>query len=176
MQKFSLSSHQISRIFFRITQVFWNRSVSLVTRKLFLVPPDIQGLWQCPGELSSEVLSSQSYHRSSGIPELAHIENLLYAVSGEITSMPPSNGEGVWEYCHSSYIGCFSKVDVHNFRSFLGFVLTDGYSWSVGLITCVIYIVPPCIPNTRLHNQKVLGVFRLEFKYLLGYLSHRCMM
>ena len=93
----------------------------------------------------------------------ADIENLFYAVVGEITSTPPSTGAGVREYCHSSYNGCFSKVEVHDFRSFLGYVLTDGYSWSVGLVSCVIYIVPSCIPNTRLHNQKVLGVYRWEF-------------
>ena len=94
----------------------------------------------------------------------ADIKNLFYAVVGEITSTPPSTGAGVWEYCHNSYNGCFSKVDVNDFRRFLGYVLTDGYNWSVGLVSCVIYTVPPCIPNTRLHNQKVSGVNRWEFK------------
>ena len=50
-------------------------------------------MWQCPGELSSEVLSSQFYRCSSGIPEFADIENLFYAVVGEITSTSPSTGE-----------------------------------------------------------------------------------
>ena len=59
----------------------------------------------------------------------ADIENLFYAVSGEITSTPPSSGEGVREYCHNSYNGCFSKVEVNDFRRFLGYVLKDGYSW-----------------------------------------------
>ena len=59
----------------------------------------------------------------------ADIENLFYAVVGEITSTPPSTGAGVREYCHSSYNGCFSKVEVHDFWSFLGYVLTDGYNW-----------------------------------------------
>ena len=59
----------------------------------------------------------------------ADIENLFYAVVGEITSTPPSTGAGVREYCHNSYNGCFSKVEVHDFRRFLGYVLTDGYSW-----------------------------------------------
>ena len=45
----------------------------------------------------------------------ADIENLFYAVVGEITSTPPSTGAGVQEYCHSSYNGCFSKVEVHDF-------------------------------------------------------------
>ena len=59
----------------------------------------------------------------------ADIETLFYAVVGEITSTPPSNGAGVREYCHNSYNGCFSKVKVHDFRRFLGYVLKDGYSW-----------------------------------------------
>ena len=116
-------------IFFRITRVSWNRSDSLVTRTLFLVPSDISGLWQCPSELSSEVWSSQFYHCSSGIPEFANIENLFYVVVGEITSTPPSTGAGVREYCHNSYNGCFSEVEVHDFRRFLGYVLKDGYNW-----------------------------------------------
>ena len=37
---------------------------------------------------------------------------------GEITSTPPSTGAGVREYCHSSYNGCFSKVEVHDFPEF----------------------------------------------------------
>ena len=45
------------------------------------------------GDLSSEVLSSQFYRCSSGIPEFADIKNLFYAVVGEITSTPPSTGE-----------------------------------------------------------------------------------
>ncbi|KRY03422.1 hypothetical protein T12_5265, partial [Trichinella patagoniensis] len=66
-------------------------------------------LWQCPGELSSEVLSSQFYRCSSGIPEFRRHRNLFYAVVGEITSTPPSTGAGV--------------------REFLGYVLKDGYGW-----------------------------------------------
>ena len=48
---------------------------------------------------------------------------------GEITSTPPSTGAGVREYCHNLYNGCFSKVEVDDFRRFLGYVLKDGYSW-----------------------------------------------
>ncbi len=62
--------------------------------------------------------SSQFYHCSSGIPEFADIENLFYAVVGEITSMPLSTGAGVREYCHNLYNGCFSKVEVDDFRRF----------------------------------------------------------
>ena len=100
-----------------------------VMRTLFLVPPDIQGLWQCPGELSSEVFSSQFYRCSSGIPEFRQHRSLFYAVVGDITSTPPSTGAGVREYCHNSYNGCFLKVEVNDFRRFLGYVLKDGYSW-----------------------------------------------
>ena len=100
-----------------------------MTRTLFLVPRDIYGLWQCPEELSSEVLLSQFYRCSSGIPEFANIENLLYVVVGEITSTRPSTGAGVREYRHNLYNGCFSKVEVVGFRRFLGYVLKDGYSW-----------------------------------------------
>ena len=56
------------------------------------------------------------------------IENLFYAVVGEITSTPPSTGEGVREYCHNTYNKCFSKVEVNDFQRFLGYVLKDGYS------------------------------------------------
>ena len=48
---------------------------------------------------------------------------------GEITSTPPSTRAGVLEYCHNSYNGCFSKVEVNDFRRFLSYVLKDGYSW-----------------------------------------------
>ena len=75
------------------------------------------------------MLSSQFYHCNSGIPKFADIENLFYAVVGEITSMPPSTGAGVQEYFHNSYNRCFSKVEVNDFRRFLGYVLKDGYSW-----------------------------------------------
>ena len=94
-------------------------------------------LWKCPGELSSEVLSSKFYRCSSGIPEFsfADIKNFFYVVVGEITLTPPSIGAGVREYCHSLYNGCFSKVEVHDFRSFLGYVLTDGYNLDVGIVS-----------------------------------------
>ena len=59
----------------------------------------------------------------------ADIENLFYAVVGEITSTPPSTGAGVREYHHNLYNGCFSKVEVDDFRRFLGYVLKDGHSW-----------------------------------------------
>ena len=48
---------------------------------------------------------------------------------GEITSTPPSTGAGVREYRHNLYNGCFLKVEVKDFRRFLGYVLKDGYSW-----------------------------------------------
>ena len=92
------------------------------------------------------------------------MENLFYAVLGEITSMPPSTGARVREYCHSSYNGCFLKVGVHDFRRFSwlcidGWILLDVGIDSLGEIYCF-----PCIPNTRLHNQKVSGVYRWELK------------
>ena len=77
------------------------------------------------------MLSSQFYHCSSVIPKFSFddIENLFYVVVGEITSTPPSTGAGVREYRHNSYNGCFLKVEVNDFRRFLGYVLKDGYSW-----------------------------------------------
>ena len=57
------------------------------------------------------------------------IENLFYAVVGEITSTPPSTGAGVREYRHNLYNRCFSMVEVDGFRRVLGYVLKDGYSW-----------------------------------------------
>ena len=83
------------------------------------------------------MLSSQFYRCSSRIPEFifTDIENLFYAVVGEITSTPPSTGAGVREYCHNSYNGCSLKVEVHDFRRFLGYVLTDGYNLDVGIVS-----------------------------------------
>ena len=75
------------------------------------------------------MLSPQFYRCNSGILEFADIKNLFYAVVGEITSMPPSTGAGVREYCHNLYNGCCSKVEVNDFQRFLGNVLKDGYSW-----------------------------------------------
>ena len=96
------------------------------------------------------MLSSQFYRCSSGIPEFsfADIENLFYAVVGEITSMPPSTGAGVPEYCHNSYNRCFSKVEVDDFRRFLGYVLKDGYRWMKDLLDLGEILCIPCIPNT----------------------------
>ena len=53
----------------------------------------------------------------------------FYAVVGEITSTPPSTGAGVREYRHNLYNRYFLKVEVDGFRSFLGYVLKDGYNW-----------------------------------------------
>ena len=96
------------------------------------------------------MLSSQFYRCSSGIPEFsfADIENLFYAVVGEITSTPPSTGAGIREYRHNLYNGCFSKVEVDGFRSFSrlcveGWIQLDVGFASLGEILCF-----PCIPNT----------------------------
>ena len=35
---------------------------------------------------------------------------------------------------------CVRRSEVHDFRGFLGYVLTDGYSWSVGFVSCVRYL------------------------------------
>ena len=51
-----------------------------------------------------------------------------------------------------------------------GWIQLDLGIASLGDIFCV-----PCIPYTRLHNQKVLGVYKWEFKYHVGYLSNRHM-
>ena len=80
------------------------------------------------------MLSSQFYRCSSGIPEInfADIENLFYAVVGEITSTPPSTGAGVREYRHNLYNGCFSKVEVDGFRSFSGLCVEGWIQLDVG--------------------------------------------
>ena len=77
------------------------------------------------------MLSSQFYRCNSGILEICSPTSKISFMQfvGEITSTPPSTGAGVREYCHNSYNGCFSKVEVHDFRRFLGYVLKDGYSW-----------------------------------------------
>ena len=77
------------------------------------------------------MLSSQFYRCNSGILEISSPTSKISFMQfvGEITSTPPSTGAGVREYCHNLYNGCFSKVEVDDFRRFLGYVLKDGYSW-----------------------------------------------
>ena len=114
-------------------------------------------MWHWPGELTSEVLSSQFYRCSSGIPEFCrHRKSLLCSCWWD--NLDVTQYWGVREYCHNSYNGCFSKVEVHDFRRFLGYVLTDGYNLDVGIVSLGEIYCFPCIPNTRLHNQKVSGV------------------
>ena len=66
------------------------------------------------------MLSSKFYRCSSGIPEFSTPTSKIsfMPLVGEITSTPPSTGAGVREYCHNLYNGCFSKVEVDDFRSF----------------------------------------------------------
>ena len=109
-------------------RVSWNRFDGVVKRTLFLVPP----VYLCGFDPGSRALRCCRHNFIVAVLEyqsFAHIENLFYAAIGKIISTPPSIGAGVWEYCHSSYNGCFSKVEVHDFRSFLGYVLTDRYNW-----------------------------------------------
>ena len=87
--------------------------------------------------------------------------------------MPPSIGAGVREYCHNSYNGCFSKVEVHDFRRFLGYVLMDGYSWIQGLLVWVIYFVSPVSPTpdciTRKFREFISGnssSLRISFRQM----------
>jgi len=95
----------------------------------------------------------------------ADIENFFYAVVGEITSTPPSTGAGVREYCHSSYNGCFPKVEVHHFWRFLGYVLTDGYSLDVGIVSLgEIFIASPVSPTPDCITKKFREFYRWEFK------------
>ena len=111
------------------------------------------------------MLSSQFYRCSSRIPEFTDIKNLFSVVSGEITSTPPCTGEGVREYCHNSYNGCFSKVEVHDFRRFLGYVLTDGYSLDVGMVSVgEIFITSPVSPTPDCITRKFREFYRWEFK------------
>ena len=118
-------------------------------------------MWLWPRESSSEVLSSQSYRCSSGIPEICrHWKSLLCSCWWDNPDNPVLGRAR--EYCHNSYNGCFSKVEVHDFRRFLGYVLTDGYSLDVGIVSLGEIYCFPCIPNTWLHNQKVSGVYRWD--------------
>ena len=120
-------------------------------------------LWKCPGELSSEVLSSQFYRCSSGIPEFRqHQKSLLCSCWWDNLDATQYWGGSFREYRHNSYNRCFSKVEVNDFRSFSwlcvdGWIQLDLGIASLGGIFCV-----PCIPNTRLHNQKVSGVYRWD--------------
>ena len=96
------------------------------------------------------MLSSQFYLCSSGIPEFSFtdIENLFYAVVGEITSTPPNTRAGVREYCHNSYNGCFSKVEVDDFRSFSRLCVEGWIQLDVGFAILGEILCFSCMPNT----------------------------
>src|SRR3954470_13173688 len=66
--------------------------------------------------------------------------------------------------------GCGKRFPKVSWLCVEGWIQLDLGIVSLGDIFCV-----PCIPNTRLHNQKVSGVYKWEFKYLVGYLSNRHM-
>ena len=63
--------------------------------------------------------------------------------------------------CHNSYNRCFSKVEVNDFRRFLGYVLKDGYSWIYVLLVWVRYIASPVSPTpdciTRKFRELISG-------------------
>ena len=67
---------------------------------------------------------------------------------GEITSTPPSTGAGVREYRHNLYNGCFLKVEVDDFRRFLGYVVEGWIQLDVGFASLGEILCFPCIPNT----------------------------
>ena len=100
-----------------------------MTRTLFLVPPVFRGCGSVPGSWALRCCRHNFIVAVLEYLSFADIENLFYAVVGEITSTPPSTGAGVREYCHNLYNRCFSKIEVDDFRRFLGYVLKDGYSW-----------------------------------------------
>ena len=78
--------------FFRITQVSWNRFDGFVTRTLFLVPP----VYLCGFDPGSRALRCCRDNFIDAVLEylcFADIENLFYAVVGEITSTSPNTGE-----------------------------------------------------------------------------------
>ena len=106
--------------------------------------------WKCPGELSSEVLSSLFYRCSSGIPESSTptLKISFMQFVGEITSMPPSTGAGVQEYRHNLYNGCFSKVEVDGFRSFSWLCVEGWIQLDVGFASLGVILCFPCVPNT----------------------------
>ena len=124
------STLKISPIFFLGSREYsLDCSDVFVTRTLFSMPPVIRGCGSVPGSWAPRCCRHNFIVAVLEYLSFADIKNLFYAVVGEITSTPPSTGAGVREYCHNSYNGCFSKVEVHDFRRFLGYVLTDGYSW-----------------------------------------------
>ena len=78
--------------FFRITRVSWNRSEGFVTRTWFLVPP----VYLCGFDPGSRAPRCCCHNFIIAVLEylsFADIENLFYAVVGEITSTSPSTGE-----------------------------------------------------------------------------------
>ena len=103
------------------------------------------------------MLSSQFYRCSSRIPEFstATLKISFMQFVGEITSTPPRTGAGVQEYRHNSYNRCVSKVEVNDFRRFLGYVLTDGYSLDVGIVSLgEIFIASPVSPTPYCITRK----------------------
>ena len=103
---------------FRITRVSWNRSDGFVTRTFSWCLLTFRGCGSVPGSWAPRCCRHNFIIVVLEYLSLADIENLFYAVVGEITSTPPSTGAGVREYRHNLYNGCFSKVEVDGFRSF----------------------------------------------------------
>ena len=161
---FWLSSPQVSLKKFRITRVSWDRSDILVTRHCSWCLLTFRGCGSVPGSWAPRCCRHNFIVAVLEYLSFANIENLFYAVVGEITSTPPSTRVAVWEYCHNSYNGCFSKVEVNDFRRFLGYVLTDGYSLDVGIVSLgVIFIASPISPTPDCITGKFSGVYKWEF-------------
>ena len=66
---------KLHQFFFRISRVLFGLFRCLCDENIVLDASCHQGLWQCPGELSSEVLSSQIHRGSTRILKTADIEN-----------------------------------------------------------------------------------------------------
>ena len=80
----------------------------------------------------------------------ANIQNLFYAVVGEITSTPPSTGAGVREYHHNLYNRCFSKVEVDGFWSFSWLCVEGWIQLDVGFASFGWDIMLPLYPQHQI--------------------------
>ena len=126
--EFWLFSSQISLIFFRITRVSWNRSIDLWREHCSWCLLSFRGCGSVPGSwvprcCRQNFIVADLEYLSSPTLKISFMQLLVrkhrcYPVL-----------RWVREYCHDLYNGCFSKVEVDDFRRFLGYVLKDGYSW-----------------------------------------------
>jgi len=163
--------------FFRITRVLWNRSDIIVTGILSWCLLTFRGCGSVRGCWAPRYFCYSAYLFSSVIPEDTDIELLPYFSWWQIVPwlIPSTGGDSTDDipWLVSLFV---RRSEVHDFRGFLGYVLTDGYGWSVWFVSCARYLCLPVSPTTNCITRKFREFIGGNSSSYLGYLSDRCMM